>query len=466
METMSPGLKILHLEDDPEDAEIVQELLSREIPGCQFQTVSYREDYIRNIETGTPQVILCDNQLPRFDAREALSIHQELGLTIPFILVTGTVSEDFAAAILRAGADDYILKDRLSRLPGAIHAALLKRKNEKEIRDYKYALDQSSIVSITDSNGIITYVNENFCKRACYTEDELIGQNIRLLNSGYHPAEYFAELWALIKSGNIWKGEFRNKAKDGEFYWVDATIVPFLDSEGRPFQYVSIRNDITNKKKLETAIVDQKIQEQKTVARAILRAQESERNYLGQELHDNVNQILVSARLLLEYASEEAGQAQDMVRKAMNLVDKSISEIRQLSSRQVTPTRNVNLEELLSSLIDSARSRPTIETAIQFEIDEFILNDELKLNIYRIVQELVNNIIKHADATKIGLDVSTEGKMVHVSIEDNGKGFNLNARRTGIGISNLRNRVESFNGEIDILSGPGKGCRVDISIPF
>src|SRR6476660_2794749 len=172
METMGSGLKILHLEDDPEDAEIVQTLLMKEIPGCEFQTVSYREEFVSLLESTHPQVILSDNQLPRFNATEALSIHQQMGLTIPFILVTGTVSEEFAASILRAGADDYILKDRLSRLPGAIHAALQKRKNQKEIRDYKYAIDQSSIVSMTDSEGIITYVNENFCTRSKYSKEE------------------------------------------------------------------------------------------------------------------------------------------------------------------------------------------------------------------------------------------------------------------------------------------------------
>jgi len=466
MQTMGSGLKILHLEDDPEDAEIVQHLLSKEIPGCEFHTVSYKDEFIRVIETIHPEIILSDNQLPRFNATEALSIHRELGLTIPFILVTGTVSEEFAASILRAGADDYILKDRLSRLPGAIYAALQKRKNQKEIRDYKYALDQSSIVSITDSDGVITYVNDNFSRRSKYSKEELIGQNIRLLNSGFHPPEYFAELWATIRAGRIWKGEFRNKDKDGEFYWVYATIVPFTDADGNPFQYLSIRNDITNKKKLEDDIVHQKIQEQKTVARAILRAQESERNYLGQELHDNVNQILVSARLLLEYAHPDAGEAKDMVSKVMNLVDSSINEIRQLSSRQVTPTKNINLKELLTSLMGSLTSKRMTEAVMNFELNDHEVNDELKLNIYRIVQELVNNIIKHADATKVELDVHTEARTVYISMEDNGKGFNMHLKRSGIGISNLHNRVESFNGEIEILSGPGKGCRVDISIPF
>lgn len=463
---MVTALKILHLEDDPEDAEIVQYRLLLEFPGCQIETVSNREDYIRSIETNMPSLILSDNQLPRFSAMEALRIHKEKALPIPFILVTGTVSEEFASSVIREGADDYILKDRLNRLPDAIHSALEKRKIAQEIRDYKYAIDQSSIVLITDAAGLITYVNGNFCKRSLYEEIELIGKNIRILNSGYHSKEYFAELWNTISRGTIWKGEFRNKCKNGEFYWVDATIVPFMSVSGKPVQYLSIGNDITNKKTLEQDIIDQKIQEQKTVARAILHAQESERNHLGQELHDNINQILVSAKLLLEYASLESGDANDLLVKAMNLVDSSIKEIRQLSSRQVTPTKNINLKELLTSLMESIQSNSPIDTEIHYQLNDYRISDELKLNIYRVVQELANNIIKHAEANRVKLEVYGTGGLINISMEDNGKGFDTYKRRSGIGISNLYNRVEAFNGSIEILSSPGQGCHVDVSIPY
>jgi two-component system sensor histidine kinase NreB len=463
---MITALKILHLEDDPEDAELVQYRLLQEMPGCIIETVSNRQDYIRSIESNTPNVILSDNQLPRFSAMEALRIHKEKQLPIPFILVTGTVSEEFASSVIREGADDYILKDRLNRLPDAIHSALEKRKIAQEIRDYKYAIDQSSIVIITDAAGVITYVNENFCKRSLYVQSELIGQNIGMLNSGYHPKEYFAELWNTISTGIIWKGEFRNKCKNGEFYWVDATIVPFLNLSGKPVQYLSIRNDITNKKALEQDIIDQKIQEQKTVARAILHAQETERNHLGQELHDNINQILVSAKLLLEYASLECGEASDLVIKSMNLIDSSITEIRQLSSRQVTPTKNINLQELLTSLMESIKSNSNIHTEIIYQFKDYQVSDELKLNIYRVVQELVNNIMKHAEASSVKLEVSSSGRLINISMGDNGKGFDTNSKRSGIGISNLRNRIEAFNGRIEIESTPGNGCRVDASIPY
>jgi PAS domain S-box-containing protein len=138
-------------------------------------------------------------------------------------------------------------------------------KSIKEISDYKYALDESSIVAITNQKGIITHVNDNFCKISKYSADELIGQDHRIINSGYHAGEYIRNLWVTIANGKIWRGELRNKAKDGSIYWVDTTIVPFLDENGKPYQYVAIRADITERKQAEQAF-----QESQQLLRAII----------------------------------------------------------------------------------------------------------------------------------------------------------------------------------------------------
>jgi PAS domain S-box-containing protein len=236
---------------------------------------------------------------------------------------------------------------------------------------------------------------------------------------------------------------------------------------GEPVKLIGVLHDITCQKQAveqlrqqEARHLEEKINHQRQIARATINTQEKERSEIGKELHDNVNQILASAKLFLSSPFFESDEREMFTNKAADHIHTAIEEIRKLSKSLVSPSAaDLGIIETINDMIGDIRWAQKIEVSFNHTgFDESKLDYGLKLTIYRIVQEQMNNILKYADATKIAIVIKAQTKKLTLKITDNGKGFDLGSKRKGIGINNIINRADVFNGRVDIKTAPDKGC--------
>ena len=361
-------------------------------------------------------------------------------------------------------------------------------KTLKEVTDYKYALDESSIVAITDQKGIIKYANHNFCKISKFSYDELIGQDHRIINSGYHPKEFIRNLWTTIANGKIWRGELKNKAKDGTPYWVDTTIIPFLNQEGKPYQYVAIRADITQRKQGEQDI---RILNEELEKRVRERTEEIESfSYsVSHDLRAPLRAVHGYARILEEeykniFDSEGhrlLGEVQQNAKKMGVLIDDLLSFSR------------LGRKEVEKSFIDMNK---LIEVALKEVYQTYNHPVEIKCGdlhpaigdyalMLHVMTNLLSNAIKYSSREEKPLieiqSQKTKGEQIY-SISDNGVGFEMEYVHklfgvfqrlhsneefpgTGVGLAIVQRIIHKHNGRIWAAAKPGNGATFYFSLP-
>lgn len=324
-----------------------------------------------------------------------------------------------------------------------------------ELVDYKFALDQAAIVAITDRRGKIKYVNEKFCEISQYQAEELIGEDHRIINSGYHPRDFFTGLWKTIASGKVWHGEIKNKAKDGSFYWVDTTIIPFLDEEGKPYQHLAIRFEITERKRIEAEL-------QKMTAR-IIDVQEEERKRLSRELHDGLGQNLYSHLITINRLMSELDHPLlvQMQEEAMEMIE----EIRDLSwELRPSVLDDLGLVPAIRSFLNRYSSHYKIDVHFDCVLGRRLLPGT-ETTIYRVIQEALTNVRKYADVDEAAVTIREYEDAVRVMIEDHGRGFDVSGGPRGVGLFSMDERARASDGELQIISEPGKGTKVILEVP-
>ncbi|WP_413406356.1 PAS domain-containing protein [Paenibacillus amylolyticus] len=342
--------------------------------------------------------------------------------------------------------DNHITDNEFrSRLKGSLH----------QLSDLKFALDESSIVALTDRKGKIQYVNDKFCEISQYERDELIGKDHRIINSGYHGKSFMKNLWDTISSGKVWNGEILNRARDGSHYWVNTTIVPFLDNDGEPYQYLAVRSEVTKLKSVEAEL--QKMMSQ------VMNIQEEERRRISRELHDGIGQSLFS--LVIQMDRLLADQPHPGVEALRKQVTGIMEDVRGMAW------------ELRPSVLDDLGVVPAIRTYIEnytrhygIEVDlECNLRKRLEMNreiaIYRIIQEALTNVAKYADVAEARVTIEDAENMTMVIIEDQGAGFSEAIAGNGVGLFSMEERARGAGGTLRVSSEPGEGTTVTLLLP-
>lgn len=238
------------------------------------------------------------------------------------------------------------------------------------------------------------------------------------------------------------------------------------DADGNPVKITGAMQDISDVKELEAKLQKEALFHQQQVTEVTIQTQEKEREEIGRELHDNINQLLAIVMVYLSVIKEDHESA-DIVKKSRNLIDSAIQEIRKLSKKLISPVLDMGLDDAMTMLfLDSG-----IATGIKFHFvsKKFDLSKvprHLQLMLYRIVQEEVNNIIKHSKATEVRANLKVSKHHISITMKDNGIGFDIHKKAAGVGIRNMRSRAVLYNGTLSIDSEPGKGCSIEIKVPL
>ena len=374
-------------------------------------------------------------------------------------------------------------KLNLSRSPDALERSL------KELADIKFALDQSTIVAITDQRGIINYVNDQFCRISKYSRDELIGQDHRIINSGFHPKDFIRDLWTTIASGKVWKGELRNRAKDQSIYWVDTTIVPFVNPDGRPYQYVAIRHDITQRKLAEAQVLEQAVQLQRA-------AQLSFVGELAAGLAHEIKNPLAGIQGVVDILirrrdkNDPEREALEGMRHEVTRIDNTVRLLLDRARPRLVSLRETSLRELVARSVNLARAQVTnaIGSEKQVKIDFEAPEDPVMISIDpgQIEDAVLNLIINAIEAVdvdgQVTIRLSTpqdDAEEIAIEVSDNGTGisepdlskvfdpfFTTRQSGTGLGLPSVRRIARLHGGGVDVKSSPGQGSVFTIRLPL
>ena len=349
--------------------------------------------------------------------------------------------------------------------PAESHEEALRR-----LEEIKYALDQAAIVAATDQRGIITYVNDKFCEISKYTREELLGQDHRVINSGYHPKEFIRDLWRTIAQGHVWRGEIRNRAKDGSLYWVDTTIVPFLNSEGKPRQYLAIRSDITQRK-----LAEQQLSEQAALAQLGQLAA-----VVAHEVRNPLAGVKGTLQILRSRAAADAPERQiiDAMIARLDGLNAKVEDILRFAKPRTPSFETFDVKSVLLDAMASATASAGADCPgfVPPQVSAVVRADREMLRA--VFLNLLLNACQSGTRASVEVAVSVVDHECRVTIADRGAGISADAAArvfepfyttkksgTGLGLAIVQRLLSLQNGSVTLHARDGGGAVAEVTLP-
>ncbi len=340
----------------------------------------------------------------------------------------------------------------------------------RRLEEMRLALDQAAIVATTDAKGVITYVNDKFCEISKYSRAELVGQDHRIINSGYHPKEFIRDLWRTIAQGRVWRGELRNRAKDGTIYWVDTTIVPFLDNDGKPRQYLAIRSDITQRKVAESRLREQEALTQLGQLAAVV-AHEVRNPLAG----------LRGSLQILESRLPRGMREREIIGPMIQRIDglsKTVEDILLFARPQPPRLRPLEVRIIISEAIASARASAPDLCEVTIAGDDLIARADPDM-LRAVLLNLLLNACQASDGEPVEIQMTASQGNGHIEVRDRGPGisdevrekifapfFTTKSSGTGLGLPIVKRLVEAQGGTVGLGPRDGGGTVAEIVLPL